>query len=484
MFNQKLIALLVLPALLFTAACSTSTSAPADQTTPTSQPTTGQAQAGGDQLSPCPKFSDAPNPDDAETNYVLYRDFLKANNWDRAFALWRQVYAVSPAADGRRNTVYADGIRLYEHAIQTAQDSMLKKRYVDTIFMIYDQIQECYPEGGYISARKAFDMYYKYPNRADSMQLYNMFKQAIDTDKLKAPDFVVNPFAALLVELYASGKVPESEARTYGQQLLDIVDNGLKNCKGEECERWKVIESYAPARLEYFETIQGFYDCEYYIEKYYPEFQESPQDCDVIRTVYSRLKWGGCNESNAQLTAVAAAGNENCREAASAGGIVGQAYDALQNGQYRRSVELFEQAAREADDATRKGNYLLTIAKIYYAHLKSFSQARNYARQAANARGGWGEPYLLIGRLYASSGPLCGPGRGWDSQVVVWAAIDMWQRARSVDPGAAAEANRLINRYTQYMPNKEDIFQRSLRAGQSYYVGCWIQENTTIRTSD
>ena len=26
-------------------------------------------------LSPCPKFRDAPDPDDAETNYVLYRDF-------------------------------------------------------------------------------------------------------------------------------------------------------------------------------------------------------------------------------------------------------------------------------------------------------------------------------------------------------------------------------------------------------------------------
>ena len=50
-------------------------------------------------LSPCPKFKDAPNPDDAETHYVLYRDFLKVNEWNKAFQMWKKVYEVSPAAD-------------------------------------------------------------------------------------------------------------------------------------------------------------------------------------------------------------------------------------------------------------------------------------------------------------------------------------------------------------------------------------------------
>ena len=98
-------------------------------------------------------------------------------------------------------------------------------------------------------------------------------------------------------------------------------------------------------------------------------------------------------------------------------------------------------------------------------------------------RPGWGEPYLLIGTLYASSGPLCGPGRGWDSQVVVWPAIDMWNKAKQVDPSVTREANRLINEYAQYMPTKEDIFQRLLQEGDPYFVPCWIQESTIIRAA-
>ena len=99
-------------------------------------------------------------------------------------------------------------------------------------------------------------------------------------------------------------------------------------------------------------------------------------------------------------------------------------------------------------------------------------------------KSGWGEPYLLIGKLYASSGPLCGPGRGWDSQIVTWPAIDKWEYAKSIDPASAKEANSLIARYKQYMPNKEDVFFRTLNVGQSFYVGCWIKETTKIRTSD
>ncbi|MDV7399764.1 hypothetical protein RZS08_50585, partial [Arthrospira platensis SPKY1] len=66
-------------------------------------------------LSPCPKWTDLPasQADEAETNYVLYRDFLKGGDYTKAYELWQQVYAVAPAADGKRPTVFNDGIYFY-----------------------------------------------------------------------------------------------------------------------------------------------------------------------------------------------------------------------------------------------------------------------------------------------------------------------------------------------------------------------------------
>lgn len=90
---------------------------------------------------------------------------------------------------------------------------------------------------------------------------------------------------------------------------------------------------------------------------------------------------------------------------------------------------------------------------------------------------------MLIGKLYASSGPLCGPGRGWDSQIVTWPAIDTWRKAKRIDPAVAPEANKLINRYAQYMPDTEAIFIRGLAEGQDFKVPCWIQRSTKIRAA-
>ena len=463
---------------------STTEAAPASPPTPA---TVGPA-SGEEELSSCRKFSDARSPDDAETNYVIYRAALKAQEMDRALQMWRQVYAESPAADGRRPTVYTDGVAFYNYLI--GQNPEKKEAYGDTIIQLYEQARECYPSDGYMAGLQAFDSYYTYPGSATDDEIYALFKESIDTDG--AEDFqyfIVNPMSRLVVDMHEADKIDDGEAKEVATALMTRLEKGLAECEGEMCEAWQTIQAYAPSSLQYFETVKGFYDCDYYVQEYYPDFQESPDDVDVITTAYSRLKWAECAEDRPEFQAVAAAYEEKRREIAAAnpstgggGNILRQAYDALQNGNSSEAVRLFEQAGDEATDPERKGRYYLTAAKVYYSNLRNFSQARAMARKSAAANPNSGEPYMLIGTLYASSGPLCGPGTGFDSQVVTWPAIDMWQRAKSVDGSVAGKANQLIGRYTQYMPSKSDIFQRGISEGDAYTVGCWIQETTRVRT--
>lgn len=463
--------------LLLIVACTPKTTEKATTTEPTTtQPAPPPPE---EALSPCPKFTEAPNPDEAETNYVLYRDFLRAGDFTQAYQFWQKVYEVAPAADGRRNTVLSDGIYFYERLYGGEEDSLAREHYIDLIFELYDQIDRCYPEGGYVDGRKAFDLFYKYPHRASKEEIYALFKESIDTDGIDAQYFVLNPFTSLLVDLYFEGTVTLSEARKYQELVRQVLAKGLAECKGNECEHWRIIEQYAPVRLEAFETVKGFYDCSYYEEKYFPDFVENPTDCDIIRTAYSRFKWGDCPEADEKFKQIIAAGNEHCVET----GPLELAYDALREANYPEAINLFKKAAEEETNSSKKANILLLVAKVYYSHLKNYPQARQYAREAASYRPGWGEPYMLIGRLYASSGPLCGPGRGWDSQIVTWPAIDMWNKAKSIDSSVASEARKLIARYEKFMPTIEDIFQRNRQEGESFYVGCWIQESTIIRAA-
>jgi len=371
---------------LAVAACTPKAAAPAATTTTPAQTTIPKPSPDED-LSPCGKFSDAPNPDEAETNYVIYRQMIKAGEPEEAMKTWRKVYATSPAADGRRATVYTDGIAFYNELLQKMPGQ--REAYGDSILMLYQEARRCYPGDGYMAAIQGFDSYYTYPGSATDDEIYAL---------------------------------------------------------------------------------------------YYADYQADPNNCDAILTAYSRLRYGGCTEGTAEFDELKQAYEANCRVVASGPSDLKKAFDALEASDYNAAIENFTAAAEGTDDAEKKGRYYMYVSKVYYSHKRNFGQARAFARKAASADPSSGEPYMLIGTLYASSGPLCGPGTGFDSQIVTWPAIDKWQQAKRIDPSLAGKANKLINRYAQYMPSKSDIFSRGIKEGDSFKVGCWIQETTRVRT--
>ena len=435
---------------------------------------------------PCITFDDLEphEKETAENAFVLYKDFLKAKNYQEAMHYWKIAYFMAPGRNGRAKNHFEDGAGIYKQLHDGTNDMFLKRKYVDTIMSIYDKKKQCFGDEAYINGLKAFDYYYNYPGYVDDEAIYNLFKSNFDIKGKNADYFVVNPFTKLLFDRVVEGKVSQDEGRKYADLIFKTVENGLSTCKGKICEAWQVINEYAPARLEGLEGLDGFYGCEYYTKKYYPMFQANPDSCDVINLVYARLLRGGCLSTDAKVTELKQVKSTKCYVAPPALSCAAQGNEDYSQGKYSNAVESYQKCIDQSNDNDTKAKYMLLIAKIYYRDLRNFAKSRKFALDAAKLKSGWGEPYMLIGNLYASSGPMCGTGRGWESQVVTWPAIDMWNKAKSVDPSVAKEASALISRYWQFMPSKEDIFFRNLKAGSSYFVPCWIQESTSIRTSD
>ncbi len=434
---------------------------------------------------PCTTLNDLSGAakEDAETAYVLYRDYIKSKEYDTALSLWKKAYFAAPAANGRIKYQFDDGIKIYKHLYEQSSDNNLQKSYHDTIMAIYDKRAECYPEPGYVEGRKAFDKYYYYSAHSNPNEAYELFKKALDAKGEKADYFVINPMTGILAEKLINEEISIEEGKKYVAIILDAIAYGNANC-GNKCQAWEIINSYAPARLENLEGIKGLYDCNYYEKKYLPLLEAEPNNCEIIAKVYGRLLWGDCAPENASVAQAKTAKETHCYTPPPPPGPLRLAFDAYEQGKYIESIQLFEDFVNKTEDLEKKAKYTLLIAKIYYGDLKKFAKARKYALDATKYKSNWGEPYLLIGKLYASSGPLCGPGTGFDSQIVTWPAIDKFEYARKIDPSVSEEATKLINRYKQYMPTREDIFFRSLKVGASFTVPCWIQEKTTIRTVD
>lgn len=441
-------------------------------------------QVKGNELSECVKFSDIANTEEAIEAYVLYRDFFKLNEFDQAYPYWKKAYTMAPAADGKRYSVFTDGVYIFEHKIEQTEDSSLIYSYIDTIFTLYDEAIECYPDyDGFLSGRKAYDMFYKYPESHSKSQQFEYFRHAVEQQDTATPAFIINPFTSLIVSQFKAGELDTADARKWARKVQELIEYSTRG--GEVSESWAIVEKYSTNKLEDLEAIEGFYECDYYKEKYlFPYLDADNPDCETALQTYSKLRWGGCSEEDSVLVSIEQRLKSECDLIpGGASSLAEDAFAAMREGKYSTAIKLFNQAKDQSEDTERKANYALMNAKIYYAYIKDFPTSRRYALEAADYKGNWGEPYILIGKLYASSGPLCGPGRGWDSQVVIWPAIDKWNRAMEIDPSVAREARSLIDEYWQYMPTNENISQRLHKEGDEFFVNCWIKETTTIRTS-
>lgn len=110
-------------------------------------------------------------------------------------------------------------------------------------------------------------------------------------------------------------------------------------------------------------------------------------------------------------------------------------------------------------------------------------QGRAYARKAIELDKTDGEPYMIIGYLYASAGKECNENP-LHAKAVLWAAVDKFQKAKEVDPSMAAKANEMIRDYSKMFPTSEDAFFYNVFEGDTYEVGCWINETTKARFSN
>lgn len=421
---------------------------------------------------------------ETEDAFTLYRDQIRFKNYPEAKGLWRMAYYRAPGANGKATYHFDDGIKIYHYLFENETDDSKKQGLVDTILSVYDKRVECFgDDDGKMKARKAFNRYYSYAPYVNDDETFQLFKEVIEEKGLEAEYFTINPFSKMLYDRVYDEEIDLAEGSRLALKVFDIVEHGLAECEDEYCTAWNVINEYSPPLLSSLEGFRGFYPCAYFTKNYYDGFTPDTSNCDEVDEVYLKMIWGGCDINDPKFDQLRQA-KKDCAPPPPPPGPCKEAYTLLQAGEFRAAIEKYKECADTKTDPVKKGEVEFIIAKIYYAHIRNFPEARRWARKAAENKPNWGEPFMMIGKLYASSGPLCGPGTGWDSQVVTWAAIDKFNYAMKVDRTVSAEANKWIKRYSKYMPTKEDIFFRQLKEGDPYFVPCWIQEWTTVRTSD
>ncbi len=238
--------------------------------------------------------------------------------------------------------------------------------------------------------------------------------------------------------------------------------------------------SRAETCLKNIEAIfanSGAADCETLVEIFTPKFEQTPEDTELLKKITNLLADQDCEEN--ELFARSSENLYKIEPSSMAAYNLAKLFYKKED--YDKSIAYYEEAINGDADAEHKAKYHYELGLILFSKYDDLTNARSNARKAIESKPGWGDPYILIGNLYASSSDNCGEN-DFEKITVFWAAVDKFRQAKSADAEVSAEANELITKYSAYFPNVEDAFFYGFENGQSYTVGCWINEKTTVRT--
>ena len=413
------------------------------------------------------------------TNISLFVPYAKAGNFKDAYEFWHQAYTECP---GAHKDIYLYGVRIMDWKINTEKDPAKKAALIDDLMKVYDTRVKYFGNDrkygkDWIVARKAADYIRLKGDNADPKVYYAWLGEVIN-------EFGENS-EAMGVSLYMMGSHRQLLAdpnfkETYLEDYLKcskIIATQLAAAQAANNEKEvKNLTTYKSAIDGGF-AGSGAADCETLQNLYAPKVEESKSDLAALKEIVSLLRRVRCQEIDAFFAAAAYAYELE----PSADAAIGIAKRAVKNKEYDTAVKYFEEAANMETDPSSKAEDYYMIAVINLDQ-KNYSKAREYAKKAAATNTSYGQPYILIGQMYAATVKNVFPNDGVLARAAYNVAIDQWEKAKQVDESCVEEANKLIGTYRAHLPSTEEIFMHpDLEKGKSFTVGGWIGETTRIR---
>ena len=392
---------------------------------------------------------------------LIYKDYMKSDP-KLALTLQRKAYNACPAS---QKTLYTNGVKLYKGLIKKAEDPATKQAYIDTMYSIFDQRIEHFGQACKVKGLKGQTMLVY--SKKDPEGAFALLEASLNEcgDKTESGTLVGISYA--IVNLEKKGVKTSADVIAIYERTMAVVG---ANKDGKNAEKYKNAEEKINAR------VAAYLTCETLVPVAEKGFEANQDDVAWLERNMKLLKYKKCYEAEIFVKVT----KKYLELSPSSEGYASLGKVELANKNFSGSIDAFKKAIEHAEDNESKAQFHYDLATTYYFS-KQYASARTHAVKAAGLKGGWGEPYILIGDAYAASSKSCDDGKA-GKYAVYWAAVDKYQKAKSVDGSVAGKANKKIASMTSRYPEAKELFFHSISEGQSYTVGCWINETTTVRT--
>lgn len=398
------------------------------------------------------------------TNISLYREYVKQKNYDDALSPWRKAYINCPKAT---KNIYIDGAKIFNYLINKSKgNEELQKAYLDTLSTIYDNRVVHFGKREYVLGLKGSDML-KY-SFADLDIAFEYLKESVEGLQNKSKATALFSYFKAATQKFQEKTFTKAQVLEVYAAVSDYLDYNLS-------KESKSKKFYEKASENVEKLFVPFATCEDLIAMFDAKYQETPDELTLIKRIVKVLDKKDCTDATVYFEAATKL-HESEPSALSAYNMGNLS---LRKNKYSQAIGFYNQALEMAENDEDKANYYYGLSGAYFKS-GSNSSARSYAYKAIDIKPSWGKPFVLIGDIYAASANECG-SNSFESAMLYSAAIDKFITAKSKDSSVGDFADKKIASYSKYLPSNEDAFFNGFKEGDSYTVGCWINESTKVR---
>ena len=440
---------------------------------------------------------------------TIFRTFYNDKNYKDAYEAWQYVIQHSPCAyDG----IYTNAQTLFQNLIKEEKDSARRELLIDSLLYTFDVRNTYFPDKFTPGSGLGFKAYNTIRYRKDQYEkAFDWFVQSVEMEKENTQPAIWDAYfqlaenltkakrdTSIVIEAYEratdyidlsilnatksyenSVDALDSLQAKFDNAEIDrlVLDKQAKKFINDTTRQSKLIVNYRKTLAKINNAVTPYASCEVMEQLYTKKFEDIKGDLAAVSKMVNTMFKGDCTDSPVFLEGLSILhkASPSRNTAYMMGNLTLKKYATNKSDEdYNATVSYFKEAVNLSETHEQKAdaNYMLALA---YQLRGANSEARAAAYEALKARPNMGKAYILIGDLYSRgcSGENEVPG------AYAWAAADKYAKAAAVDPSCANDANN--HRAKLRYPSKDELFKRGLKNGDSVHVGCWIQENTTVR---
>lgn len=401
---------------------------------------------------------------ETKRNMAALQDDYRAKLYDDSYVWWSYIFNNAPCSY-RNLYIYGPGI--LNVLIEKPEYAARKQKLIDTLLMTYEAKFKYFGDDGYPSkAVYAYNLNKYRPEK--TAQIIKLYKEYYDSykDTITEP-FYIKEYLRLTIEQHKKAQVSKENLFL----LYDELSTTMITYKSKYINDTVAYKNWNNNGMFMDKMMVPYLKCADLDLIYQPKFKADPNNKELVNKMMRLYRQAKCTNSPSFVPLIEK--SFELEPNVDAAEQLGDYFTKKKNSAKAQSY--YEKAAELSTDNAKKAELYLKLAEGYLSSNPTL--ARTYAGKVLDITPNSGKAIIIQGlTLYKMK---C--GSAFDKKMAACAAVDLFTKAKTVDPSCAKEANAQIASHAKFYPTKSEAFFLNLKSGDSYTISC-LGVTTTVRT--